>query len=90
MSLNAKLFLSFLVMVILGSITGIVGWRTVQNLEHSLGGVVGAEMPINGAINSVSKTVEAICVAQRTLLDLNLGQEMRKKCGSIMTRKKSI
>ncbi len=77
MSINSKIFLSFLLMVIIAVATGVIGWNASGSLSRSLNNVVNAELPLNDNIGNLGRYLEAASAAQRTMLDPDLAMDVR-------------
>lgn len=78
MSINTKIFIAFMVIMVVAVILGVIGWRTSRGIGDSLETVVHAELPLNDRINLVGRDIEAISAAQRSLLNPNFGNDVRQ------------
>ncbi len=77
MSLNSKIFLSFMAMAILAVCVGLIGWRCADGLTDSLNDVIMAEMPLDTKISHIGRMAESLNGIQQSLLNANLSRDMR-------------
>ena len=86
MNLIFKIFAAFAAVVVIAVITGVMGWRTVTDIDELLNNVITYELVAEKNINDVEVNLQAITVAQRTLLNNSLQPEIRTEQHSGITR----
>ncbi len=77
MSLINKIYAAFIVMVAIAVFAGVMGWRTVSEVDEALGRIVQYEMIADDQLADLGQNLQAITVVQRTLLNNSLAMEAR-------------
>ncbi len=77
MNLIFKIFAAFTAVVALAVVTGVLGWRTVTDIDETLKRIVDYELVAEKKIASLETNLETTTVNQRTLLNNSLLPETR-------------
>ncbi len=78
MNLIVKIFAAFTAVVALAVATGVMGWRTVTDIDGTLNRIVDYELVVEKNITSLATNLETTTVNQRTLLNNSLPPETRE------------
>ncbi|HNV70659.1 MAG TPA: methyl-accepting chemotaxis protein [Candidatus Ozemobacteraceae bacterium] len=79
MKLSHKLFLGFFALAFIVLVVGFVGWRSVGQLDESLTVIGSQRVPALEHMGQIEKDLEAVRVAQRTLLSAKVAGEDRAR-----------
>ncbi|MCD8350553.1 MAG: methyl-accepting chemotaxis protein [Planctomycetaceae bacterium] len=78
MSLINKIYAAFIVMVAIAVFAGVMGWRTVSQVDDALGRIVQYEITADDHLADLGQNLQAITVVQRTLLNNSLAMDVRE------------
>jgi methyl-accepting chemotaxis protein len=90
MSLVTKIFVAFALMVAIAVAAGVMGWRTVNDIDDTLNRIIGYEVVAEQNIIALEQNLQTISVAQRTLLNNNLPPATRADQHEDIQREKAV
>ncbi len=79
MKLSHKLFLGFFALAFIVLVVGVVGWRSVGQLDENLTVIGSQRVPALDHMGQIEKDFESVRVAQRTLLSPKVSGEDRAR-----------
>ncbi len=77
MNLILKIFAAFTAVVAIAVAAGLLGWRTVTEINGTLNRIIDYELVAEKNITSLGVNLETTTVAQRTLLNNSLPSDVR-------------
>ncbi len=86
--LRAKLIGGFFIVALIAPAVGFVGWTGTRLLNRNVEEFASKRLPATRDLAAMAESVASAVAAQRTLLNPNLGKEMRQTQEEILTRER--